>query len=116
MIALLNGYTEFLNKLNIDEKTENINKTINDIKEEAITYEEKYSATIFVLKKLLNIKYDDMNEDLEHYLQVNNHSVPKDNINNISIPIKKDIETLPKNDQIHEINRSIHNLILNKYA
>ena len=48
MIALLNGYTEFLNKLNIDEKTEIINKTINNIKEEAITYEEKYSATIFV--------------------------------------------------------------------
>ena len=90
MIALLNGYTEFLNKLNIDEKTENINKTINDIKEEDITYEEKYSTTIFVLKKLLNIKYDDMNEDLEHYLQVNNHSVLKDNINNISNPIKKD--------------------------
>ena len=87
MIALLNGYTEFLNKLNIDEKTENINKTINDIKEEDITYEEKYSTTIFVLKKLLNIKYDDMNEDLEHYLQVNNHSVLKDNINNISNPI-----------------------------
>ena len=57
-----------------------------------------------------------MNEDLEHYLQVNNHSVPKDNINNISNPIKKDIETLPKNDQIHEINCSIHNSILNKYA
>ena len=48
MIALLNGYAELLNKLNIDEKTENINKTINDIKEEAITYEEKYSTTIFV--------------------------------------------------------------------
>ena len=42
MIALLNGYVELLNKSNIDEKTENINKTINDIKEEAITYEEKY--------------------------------------------------------------------------
>ena len=55
MIALLNGYAEFLNKLNMGEKTENINKTISDIKEEAITYEEKYSATIFVLKKLLNI-------------------------------------------------------------
>ena len=48
MIALLNGYTELLNKLNIGEKTENINKTINDIKEGAITDEEKYSATIFV--------------------------------------------------------------------
>ena len=116
MIVSLNGYTELLNKLNIDEKAENINKTMNDIKEEAITYEEKYSTTIFGLKKLLDIKYDDTNEDLEHYLQVNNDSIPKGNINNISNPIKKDIETLPKNDQIHEINRSIHNSILNKYA
>ena len=31
------------------------------------------------------------NENLEHYLQVNNDSIPKDNINNISNPIKKDI-------------------------
>ena len=68
MIASLNGYTELLDKLNIDEKTENINKTISNIKEEAITYEEKYSTTIFVLKKLLHIKYDDTNEDLEHCL------------------------------------------------
>ena len=50
MISSWNGNTELLNELNIDEKTENINKTINDIKEEAITYEEKYSTTIFVLK------------------------------------------------------------------
>ena len=48
MIAWLNGCAELLNKLNIDEKTENINKAINDIKEEAITYEEKYSTAIFV--------------------------------------------------------------------
>ena len=89
MIASLNGYTELLNKLNIDEKAENINKTMSDIKEEAITYEEKYSTTIFGLKKLLDIKYDDTNEDLEHYLQVNNDSIPKGNINNISNPIKK---------------------------
>ena len=116
MITSLNGYTELLNKLNIDEKTENINKTINDIKEEAIRYEEKYSTTIYGLKKLLDIKYDDTNEDLEHYLQVNNDSIPKDNINNISDPIKKDTKTLPKNDQIHQINRSIHNSILKKYA
>ena len=32
-----------------------------------------------------------MNENLEHYLQVNNDSILKDNINNISNPIKKDI-------------------------
>ena len=38
MINLLNGYTELLNKLHLNKKTENINKTVNNIKEEAITY------------------------------------------------------------------------------
>ena len=69
MINLLNGYTELLNKLHLNKKTENINKTVNNIKEEAITYEQKYSTTIFILKKLLNIRYDEANENLESYTQ-----------------------------------------------
>ena len=69
MINLLNGYTELLNKLHLNKKTENINKTVNNIKEEAITYEQKYSTTIFILKKLLNIRYDEANENLECYIQ-----------------------------------------------
>ena len=69
MINLLNGYTELLNKLHLNKKTENINKTVNNIKEEAITYEQKYSTTIFILKKLLNIRYDEANESLECYIQ-----------------------------------------------
>ena len=114
MITLLNGYTELLKKLDINEKTENINKTINNIKEEAITYEEKYSTTIFILKKLLNGKDDDAHEDLEYYLQTQVNKINnKDNINNISNSIKKDIKTLPKNDQIHEINHMIYNSVLN---
>ena len=40
----------------MNEKTESIYKTIEDIKEEAIMYEENYSAAIFIIKKLLDFK------------------------------------------------------------
>ena len=61
MIALLNNYSELLNKLDINEKSEIINKAIEDIKEEAIMYEEKYSSTISIFKILLDLKNDDTN-------------------------------------------------------
>ena len=53
MIPLLNSYSELLNKLDINEKSEIINKAIEDIKEEAIMYEEKYSSTISIFKYYL---------------------------------------------------------------
>ena len=53
MIALLNSYSELLNKLDINEQSEIINKDIEDIKEEAIMNEEKYSSTIFIFKNHL---------------------------------------------------------------
>ena len=61
MIALLNNYSELLNKLDINEKSEIINKAIEDIKEEAIMNEEKYSSTISIFKILLNLKNDNTN-------------------------------------------------------
>ena len=61
MIALLNNYSELLNKLDINEKSEIINKDIEDIKEEAIMNEEKYSSTISIFKILLNLKNDNTN-------------------------------------------------------
>ena len=128
MIAILNSYSELLNKLDMNEKTESIYKTIEDIKEEAIMYEEKYSTAIFIIKKLFELKNDNTHEDFECYLrhltsekEINNkshlYSLPEinneDDINNMSDPTKKDIKLLPKNDQIHEINHMIHKSILN---
>ena len=63
MITILNSYSELLNKLDMNEKTESIYKTIEDIKEKAIMYEEKYSTAIFIIKKLLELKNDNTHED-----------------------------------------------------
>ena len=56
MITILNSYSELLNKLDMNEKTESIYKTIEDIKEEAIMYEENYSTEIFIIKKTTRFK------------------------------------------------------------
>lgn len=40
----------------MNEKTESIYKTIEDIKEEAIMYEENYSTEIFIIKKTTRFK------------------------------------------------------------
>ena len=61
MIAVLNSYSELLNKLDINEQSEIINKDIEDIKEEAIMNEEKYSSTIFIFKKPVDLKNDNTN-------------------------------------------------------
>ena len=81
MIAILNSYSELLNKLDMNEKTESIYKTIEDIKEEAIMYEEKYSTAIFIIKKLLELKNDNTHEDFECYLW---HRTSEKEINNKS--------------------------------
>ena len=78
MIALLNSYAELLNKLDttenseiinkaikdfkneiiIYENSEMINKAIKDFKNEIIIYEENYPSSIFIIKKLINLKND----------------------------------------------------------
>ena len=62
MIAVLNSYSELLNKLDINEQSEIINKDIEDIKEETIMYEEKYSSTISIFKRLLHLKNGNTNK------------------------------------------------------
>ena len=57
MIALLNSYAELFNKLDANETSE-INKAIEDIKDEIITYEENYPSSIFIFKKLTDLKND----------------------------------------------------------
>lgn len=57
----INSYAELSNKLDTTKNSEIINKAIEDIKEEAIMYEEKYSSTIFIFKKLLDLKYNTNN-------------------------------------------------------
>ena len=57
MIALLNSYAELFNKLDANEKSE-INKAIEDIKDEIIMYEENYPSSIFIFKKLTDLKND----------------------------------------------------------
>ena len=57
MIALLNSYAELFNKLDTNEKSE-INKAIEDIKDEIIMYEENYPSSIFIFKKLTDLKND----------------------------------------------------------
>ena len=49
MNALLVNYIDLLNKLEIKEKTGNINKIIEELKEEILIYEEKYLSTLFIL-------------------------------------------------------------------
>ena len=56
MIALLNSYAELFNKLDTNEKSEIINKAIKDIKNEIIIYEENYPSTVFIFKKLIDLK------------------------------------------------------------
>ena len=58
MIALLNSYVELLNKLDTNEKSEIINKAIKDIKNEIIIYKENYPSTVFIFKKLIDLKND----------------------------------------------------------
>ena len=58
MIALLNSYAELLNKLDTNKKSEIINKAIKDIKNEIIIYEENYPPTVFIFKKLIDLKND----------------------------------------------------------
>ena len=58
MIALLNSYAELLNKLDTNEKSEIINKAIKDIKNEIIIYKENYPSTVFIFKKLIDLKND----------------------------------------------------------
>ena len=58
MIALLNSYAELLNKLDTNEKSEIINKAIEDFKNEIIMYEENYPSSIFIIKKLIDLKND----------------------------------------------------------
>ena len=99
MIALLDSYIDLLNNLEIKENTENINKTLEEIKEEILVYEEKYLSTLFIFKKLQDKKSEILKDDPENYLQHhssekeinNNHhlySIPEinneDNINNMS--------------------------------
>ena len=82
MIALLNSYRELLNKLDINEKSETINKATEDIKEEATMYEEKYPSTIFIFKRLLDLKNDNTN-----------NMTPGKDINKIHDQIKKEVLT-----------------------
>ena len=56
MIALLNSYAELFNKLDTNEKSEIINKAIKNIKNEIIIYEENYPSTVFIFKKLIDLK------------------------------------------------------------
>ena len=58
MIALLNSYAKLLNKLDTNEKSEIINKAIKDIKNEIIIYKENYPSTVFIFKKLIDLKND----------------------------------------------------------
>ena len=58
MIALLNSYAELFNKLDTNEKSEIINKAIKDIKNEIIIYEENYPSTVFIFKKLIDLRND----------------------------------------------------------
>ena len=58
MIALLNSYAELLNKIDTNEKSEIINKAIKYIKNEIIIYEENYPSTVFIFKKLIDLKND----------------------------------------------------------
>ena len=58
MIALLNSYAELFNKLDTTEKSEIINKAIEDFKNEIIMYEENYPSSVFVIKKLNDLKND----------------------------------------------------------
>ena len=58
MIALLNSYAELLNKLDTNEKSEIINKAIKDFKNEIIIYEENNPSTVFIFKKLIDLKND----------------------------------------------------------
>ena len=58
MIALLNSYAELLNKIDTNEKLEIINKAIKYIKNEIIIYEENYPSTVFIFKKLIDLKND----------------------------------------------------------
>ena len=58
MIALLNSYAELLNKLDTNEKSEIINKAIEDFKNEIIMYEENYPSSTFIIKKLIDLKND----------------------------------------------------------
>ena len=82
MIALLNSYRELSNKLDINEKSEIINKATEDIKEEATMYEEKYPSTIFIFKKLLDLKNDNTN-----------NMTPGKDIDKIQDQIKKEVLT-----------------------
>ena len=56
MIALLNSYAELLNKLDTTENSEIINKAIKGFKNEIIMYEENYPSTVFIFKKLIDLK------------------------------------------------------------
>ena len=58
MIALLNSYAELFNKLDKNEKSEIINKAIEDFKDEIIMCEENYPSSIFIFKKLTDLKND----------------------------------------------------------
>ena len=63
----------------MNEKTESIYRTIEDIKEEAIMYGENYSTEIFIIKNLLDLKNDNTHEDFECYLR---HRASEKEINN----------------------------------
>ena len=58
MIALLNSYAKLVNKLDTNEKSEIINKAIEDFKNKIIMYEENYPSSIFIVKKLIDLKND----------------------------------------------------------
>ena len=124
MNTLLVNYIDLLNK------PENINKIMEELKEEILIYEEKYLSTLFIFKKLHDKKSEILKDEPENYHQQhssekginNNHhlySIPEinneDNINNMSDTtkdFKKDIQTSSKSQQINEINHKIHNSIL----
>ena len=71
-----------MNKLEINEKSEIINKAVEDIKEETTMYEEKYSSTIFIFKKLLDLNNDNTN-----------NMTPGKDIDKIHDQIKKEVLT-----------------------
>ena len=58
MIALLNSYAELLKKLDTNEKSEIINKATEDFKNKIIMHEENYPSSIFIIKKLIDLKND----------------------------------------------------------
>ena len=70
MNTLLVNYIDLLNK------PENINKIMEELKEEILIYEEKYLSTLFIFKKLHDKKSEILKDEPENYHQ--QHSSEKE--------------------------------------